>query len=99
MHEAEGERQHGLQPDNAERGEIHRYALGFGIVRCVVGCNRINRAIGQAFDEGDAIGFGTQRWIHFTEGAVFHHGFVGEDEMVWRYFGGDVNAFFLRPAH
>ncbi len=65
----------------------------------MVGGDGVDRAVAQAFDNREAIFLGAQRRVHFAEGAIFEHRFIGQRKVMRRGFGRYFQPFFLGAAH
>ena len=64
----EAERDRGLEPDDAEGSDVEGHALLVGVVRRVVGGDRVDAAVGEAGEQGLAVGFATQGRVHLEVG-------------------------------
>ena len=55
----------GLKPRDAERCTVVFERLFVGVVRCVVGRDRVDGAVGYRFDDGLAVLLAAKRRCHF----------------------------------
>ena len=67
-------------------------------MRRVVGGDAIDAAVVQTFPHGLAIILVAQRGIYFAVRIVVAHFFIREEQMVRRYFAGNVYAIFSSLA-
>ena len=91
----ERQRESGLQTDQSRRRVLELLVLLLQRVRRVVGGDRIDRAVGQALDHRDPIGFGAQRRIDLGVGVVVLERVVGQREVMRGRLGRDPEASTL----
>ena len=65
----------------------------------MIGCDAVDRAVDQGFDQGLPVCFGPEWWIHLVlRGVEISYRLVGQAEMMWSDFTGDVHPVGLGPA-
>jgi hypothetical protein len=98
MHERQHERERRLETDDAERRRLmlvrggHRKVLLLRRVRRVVGCDHLERAVGERAANGRDVGFGAERRVHLGERTVRRDRLVVEHEVMRRRLGRDARA-------
>ena len=96
VQDAQREAERGLEAGDAVGSALKLNLFLMRGVRRVVGGDAVDRAVQQRLDQGEAIGLGTQRWIHLGVGVVVADRPLVEREVVRRGLAGDVQALALR---
>ena len=92
MHQlAQAQRQRRFEAGDAEGRAVEFNVLARGMMRSVVGGDRVDAAVGEACDQRVAVVARGQRRIHFVMRVVADV-FVGQREMVRRDFAGDAKV-------
>ena len=95
----ESQRQRGVQTDNAEWRLIVFKSFFVRMVRSMVTCNRVDRAVTQAFENGLDMSSAAQRRAHLCVRVIVTHRFISQRPMVRRNFASHRQAFVLCATH
>ena len=88
-----------LQAGHTVRGARPLAFLGFCRVRCVVGTDYIDDAVGNRLAQCHDVLFGAQRRVHLEHRVVGACGLIGEQQVVRGCLRGDLHTAGLSPAH
>ena len=89
--------QRALEPDHAVRGRVPLARLRLGRMRCVVGRDDVDRAVGETLAHGEHVLLAPQRRVDLEARVVAAGEVVGQQQVVRSDLGGDVDAATLRP--
>ena len=97
-HHLADHRERGLQAEHPEGGVDERVLLVVARVRRVVGGDRVDGAVGQRVAQRGDVLVGAQRRVHLVDRVVAGEQVGGQQQVVRRHLGGDVDALRLGPA-
>ena len=93
-------RERRLEADHAVGRRRERHLLLGRVVRRVIGRDAVDRAVAQTLDERLPVRLGGQRRAHLEARRIeAEHLLVGQQQVVRRRLGGDVDAPVARAAH
>ena len=88
-----------FQPGNAKRRAIVLESLFVGMVRCMVGGDRVDRAVLETLKDRFEVLFAAKRWSHFGICVVAFDSLIRKREVMGSHLAGYVYALVLGTAN